>query len=628
MLRQFGVGESQIADMKRRSVKDTVGIMLKLQGVKLSQMSPDDPIKTCATRILQTVHRDIEMWERRRYRLITPTGGEVLDWLHQNSLMSVASVLSSCGLHTLELISKLTSNDIDRIWSACKLEPGGGGGGGGAPLEWIGLKLRLLLAVQELKGDGRSRKFGARLDAYTDDRGSVLSCIFSSNSCEIALSKPFFQLLVAMFGVGLIAYGTYVMAQPYTWYGGGRTRLHWSNYFIMAPLNEIGLGMLAMLISFAGRYHSPLVARRFARRMFVFSSCTSLLALLVEILQHSLHMHDPAWTWKDCVESGFLFWVVLCFLSTTLLSYLLSYRQEFFIFGIFIYGGVAQLLVAPKPIRDGGANKYVGYFLMVTSLASFSLIPLLLLLWFNLRKEASKFMSKDVAKYNKAWADVKQAFGIQDGIEAMGSRIKPHPTNQVASDPALLTSSIPNDSAHAFELLLHLTRNISRQVESEFRHHERKRKWQGLIGFLSSEEGSCRYSCSSGSLKARQVSSSIDQLFAQASSINEPIHELLSSIARQALASRSSRPRIDKPLRPLPRPVGAELTSPQRSEERIETATQRQDFEFIAGPVKQPLRTFQKCIRAYRRWEPASSFLLACFPCHPLIILGNDPLAR
>eukprot|EP00960_Hanusia_phi_P007357 209462-Hanusia_phi.AAC.1 len=126
-------------------------------------------------------------------------------------------------------------------------------------------------------------------------------------------------------------------------------------------------------------------------------------------------MQDPTWTWMKSVETGFLIWIIVCIIFSLMLSLLLRYRQEYLIFGIFIYCGAVQLLVSANPILDGGANQYLGYFLLVTSFASFAMVPILFVLWLQVRREASAFLSRDVERFNKKWKEVKEKFNLQDG---------------------------------------------------------------------------------------------------------------------------------------------------------------------------------------------------------------------
>eukprot|EP00960_Hanusia_phi_P014859 440084-Hanusia_phi.AAC.1 len=389
----------------------------------------------------------------------------------------------------------------------------------GKELETFGLRVRLSAAIEKLKDDERSHKLARRLDNYTDVRGSVLSCTFSSNACEIAISNTFFQITAALYGSGLILYGAYVMANPFLWYGE-RTTLLWANYFVMAPLNEIGLGILVVLISYSGRYKSPLVARRFAQRLFTVHMFTAVLALLVEILQHALHMQDPAWTWMKSLESGFLIWIIVCIIVSFMLSLLLRYHQEYFIFGVFIYCGAVQLLVSANTILDGGANKYVGYILFVSSFASFAMVPILFVLWLQVRREASAFLSRDVERFNKKWKEVKEIFNLEHGngaSDAVSHRSK------VAAVQVTVESARCKDDQEAFRRVLLLTRRISSIIKDEFLAQSRKDKWVSIARLVSSrfDEGR-RYSFNG---KARQRSSNIDQLFAQAASINEPIQQ-------------------------------------------------------------------------------------------------------
>eukprot|EP00960_Hanusia_phi_P039950 754158-Hanusia_phi.AAC.1 len=111
LLRSFGVKEPQLMEMRSRSVKDTVGMILKLQGIKLSRMSSEQPFTECAERIMQVVLRDVDSWRRMRFRFNTPTGVELLDWLQENSLMRVAPLLNAAGLHTLDLVARLRRED-------------------------------------------------------------------------------------------------------------------------------------------------------------------------------------------------------------------------------------------------------------------------------------------------------------------------------------------------------------------------------------------------------------------------------------------------------------------------------------------------------------------------------------
>ncbi|EKX43024.1 hypothetical protein GUITHDRAFT_140871 [Guillardia theta CCMP2712] len=551
LLRSFGVKEAQLMEMRSRSVKETVGMILKLQGIKLSQMSSEQPFTDCAERILHVVRRDIDSWRRRRFRFNTPTGVELLDWLQENSLMRAAPILNAADLHTLDIIAKLRREDVDRLWTLFSIATGVENG---TELETLGLRLRLAAAIEKLKEDERSHKLARRLDDYTDVRGSALSCTFSSNACEIAMSKVFFQVAVALYGSGLILFGAYVMANPFLWYGGGRTRLLWANYFIMAPLNEIGLGILIVYIAYVGRYKSPLIARRFAQRMFMVNSFTAVLALLVEILQHALSLHDPSWTWG------------------TPASY------------------------AVNPILNGGANKYVGDLMLVIACSYFAMIPILLVLWVRVRKEASQYLSRDVERYNERWKRVRERFNIES--LSVASEPAPH-RGKVADVQVVVDSSRCEDDREAFRRVLVLTRRISSIITNDSRALSRQDKWTNIVWLLTSHfDQSRRYSLNG---KARQRSSDIDQLFAQAASINEPVQQVLSSIVESYLATQTHEKE-----QPTSVPSPAELHATFGEEEPVKK------FEFVPGPVKQPLRSFQKCIRAYRRDVGLLTDLVRC----------------
>jgi hypothetical protein len=117
ILAKIGVDDKQIEEMRPRSVKQHLDLLLKNQGVSLAAAAAVGPLCDCARRILSVVVRCISglQAEPDSFRFRSPHGAEVLSWLQEEGLMRYNGVFARHGLHSLRTIAAMSDDNVLQV---------------------------------------------------------------------------------------------------------------------------------------------------------------------------------------------------------------------------------------------------------------------------------------------------------------------------------------------------------------------------------------------------------------------------------------------------------------------------------------------------------------------------------
>lgn len=144
--------------------------MLKQQGIKLALVEPE-PLSTAASRILDIVIRDVSSVQCRpdTYAFTRSGGSEVLDFLKDRALMSLAPALAHQGITSLRELLLLRGSELEaerrRVVQAA-VESSARPGGGGAAVDPTRTMVLLNEALEVLARDPRSGTMRQRLAAF------------------------------------------------------------------------------------------------------------------------------------------------------------------------------------------------------------------------------------------------------------------------------------------------------------------------------------------------------------------------------------------------------------------------------------------------------------------------------
>ncbi len=211
ILNKLGVCQAKIDAMQVRTVKGTVQLALRYQGLHSTEykatyghFGPPPGIafvESCAMQILCTLRSELRLWkgDTEQFCNTRPMAHEVLEFLEHNSLNSYALVFASHDIDTLAMVAALQSkhvatlnrehNEMYPLWSK---------------LCSVGAQIDLQMAVDSLKGDSLTKSLRERLNEYRDNSSSSMATITAGNAIEIIYSKAGLRVLIFCFGACLV----------------------------------------------------------------------------------------------------------------------------------------------------------------------------------------------------------------------------------------------------------------------------------------------------------------------------------------------------------------------------------------------------------------------------------------
>ncbi len=213
ILSRLGVAKGKIDRMRERSVRRTVELILRHQGIHASEykagyghFGPGPAtafVEACAIQVLRTLHVGLRVWkgDPEQFRNSRPMAHEVLEFLSDNGVSTFAAIFASHDLDTLAMVAALPSEHIQTLirehhemYPLC------------SRLGSTGAQMNLQMAVQSLQGDCRAMSLRQRLDEYRDSSSSAMAVITAGNTVEIVYLKPSLRLLMFILGAGLVTW--------------------------------------------------------------------------------------------------------------------------------------------------------------------------------------------------------------------------------------------------------------------------------------------------------------------------------------------------------------------------------------------------------------------------------------
>jgi len=489
----------------------------------------------------------------QQLQLSRPQGAELLQWMRENGLICFARVFSKNGLYSLEHVAKLDQQDCESL--TCSLESLGS----------VGKRIELQLAVQHLRGDMRAKDMNYRLEKFNDSKVPVFTAWSSLSATEIILSKVYFQTLFCFYGLLCTSQTFRSMSEPmHSWYGiTNRSTPAWCIVFLHWPCGVIK-GALWLKAVYDARYNSPHQAYLTTVLNLKAQIFQTFCQILTEIVQLLGGWHDKTepWTLHKSLTRGFLFEYFSLAPFMLVMAYLFVNRQDLIVKFMALLG-VQQCLVL-APVHLAQASMLRAFYNLASGLVFwFAYFTCTTLKW-SIKKKASRRVNGDKKKYAEQW-----------------SRLLQVPANQ-----AIVTRLIARTER--------IEQTVDREYRACFAAATMTRSWRFRSLFL---EPVGRFSFKG---KVRQQTNNFGQLFWQASSVNDHFHEFLADLLKKNLCHdlNPSHPAVshgEQQLRP-------ELRFLQRASLRGEVRVDTWDnLIFVRGPIKQPERAIQKCVRIYGR---------------------------
>ncbi len=208
ILNKLGVSQQKIEDMKGWSVKRTVELILRNQGMQASEVNAGSApfgsgpgaafIQLCAIKVLRTVQQELRMMrtDPEQFRNTRPMADEVLEFLSRNCLSSYAVVLANHDVDTLAMLAALRPKQVALLNEEHEqVYPLRGKQGS------VGGQMNLQMAVDALKNDEMTLPLKVRLDQYKDAHSSAMAALMAGNAVEMVFSKSSLRCFMLMYGL-------------------------------------------------------------------------------------------------------------------------------------------------------------------------------------------------------------------------------------------------------------------------------------------------------------------------------------------------------------------------------------------------------------------------------------------
>lgn len=484
----FGISIERLEEMQRRSVRKTVELILTQQGIQLAdEGSLHKGLTAASCKILDAVMREYRgSKEPATFEFSKPQGREVLDWLRSRSLWMYASLFAEHSIDSLFLAARLTRAEIDEVveefHNSSVLHKTG---------SRISHRLRLEVAVEDLRGQDVAKPLQQQLDEFTDKEVSNLTAMIASSGMEVALSKPLARYMMLFLGAIALA-GAYVGAESLVQSGlpniaGRDPELEYmSNYSSVIHVIVLVLaGVFAIVLHLQARFQSPMAAKRTLRRCLHFATILCTIAVVTDVVQtveyHRLYGFVDIW---------FVFFSLGFWLSMVVLMGVYYLAQRFF---ILIFLGllgswvvlVGLLMMYLDRFNYTYASNAILCLMAGGALCSFALF--LLVLYVLGERKAKLKAERLMKKYELAYNSINDSSEKQV-IERMAST----------------------------------TRQVEAVLHAEFNRYSRWKTWYHRMANKGGER--LRYMPSG---KIAQRCEDLDQLYSHATAINDTFHDMI-----------------------------------------------------------------------------------------------------
>eukprot|EP00960_Hanusia_phi_P008782 251777-Hanusia_phi.AAC.1 len=567
ILEMLGINQDQIEKMRRRSVKQTIELILKHQGIRLSDVGKNDRASEfCARKVIDIIVRDIQkvQVDPNEFVFQTPGGSEIVQWLRERSLVKLSSSFARHNFDSLHKISMLADKDFEDIFDTRSTN---------ALSITRGQLASLRIALEDLRSQGICQKYSRRLNDFRDLKTALGTAVWTTNAAEIACSKWQVQFIfIVLSGVCTKTAVDNLNGKLRYW----RTRnfgvILWVKIVWYIPF-WISNAIIFLKAAYEGRYKAPYKARKTMEAHNLRWNYLLLLGILAEVSQILTNNHERHWTLADTFSSGGLAFELLLYLPACLLTWsAIKYRQEYW---IPCWIGLAIVVTSVFVYIWKDFRTYLLMLILLLTFFALSLFYFAISLILT-TLHAKKTVGRHVPQFNTEWEKI------------LSSTIPSIDNLRETS-----TSKIENGNAIFLQKLWENTQTIEKLLESQFRStradvpiwkriHQDSNKGYGR--FTRQDKGA-----SMG--KIRQLSSDLDHLFEEASSINSVFHDFIAELLKPLQSWSEYQPRSDQSV--------GELRAHRYP-------------HLVCGPIKQPERAIEKCVRTYRRDVGCLTDLVRC----------------
>ena len=584
ILEMMGVEDREIREMKQRTVKQIVQMMLKHQGIIMtSDMAANGNIHDfLAHKIMDVIIRDIRIlqYAPSEFAFKRPGGHEVLQWLCERSLLKLSRTFAEHDVDSSLKMSQLTEIDIHDMFreevtareSSIKLRKG--------------MLTTLRAAIEELRKSKMANKYSTRLMEYRDSKTALGTAVWTSNSAEIACGKWQVQFIwICLAAIFFNSAIDNLNGKMTKWRKGEPYGvILWAKCIWYIPF-WISNGFFFLKAAYEGRYKTPHTARITLEKQIKRCIILLMLGLIAEIAQILFKQHDPEWTLDKTFSIGGIIFEIILYLPPCIVAWWsIRYRQELWIPS---WAGLGLLVgvIIPNSFFFDDAFQNPSYFILILV---FFVSVCVCFVYFGLAKQRTERIAKEKNKWRaeRFIEEWKRVVIVNEGIPAQDLPV---------SFEMVITKGPLKD-------LWEMTKSI--QVKLKNQYCESRSRVSGLRRLISTQTrtiGYDRFAVRERKTlygKFRQSTSDFDRLFEQASSLNSAVHDLLS-----------------------------DLISPLQ-EDATEQDSNSFKFEHFPclkfAPIKQPDRTIQKCVRSYRRDAGCLTDLVRC----TIIVETIDQLLR
>jgi len=485
----------------------------------------------------------------QQLQLSRPQGGELLQWMRENGLICFARVFAKNGLHSLEHVANLDQQDCENL--TVSLETLGS----------IGKRIELQIAVQNLQGDIRAKDMNFRLHRFSDCKIPLWSAWSSAAAVEILLTKFYVQIPLVFLGVFLVLRTLFAFASVCMPSYFRIASQHAPATMVMItdwPLHLVE-GLLWLVTVYEARMKCPMAARNVALFNLKLTTYHLYLQTLLEVKDVMSSCSAQTCRWDGSRGEG-LVQDLLVLPAISLISFGCSNLQPRLLLFLMIIGCYLLAVIAPiywnldrfKALLTVGVG--AALLLMCASCKCFEWVVM---------KNQRKQQEEQVQLYKREWGSQVEIEGNKE-----------------------LIARLKYDADR-------INNVITEQYRSCFASATRTGNWRFRSLFA---EPVGRFSFQG---KVRQCTRDFGHLFSEASSINDHFHEFMSELLQKkfcgGIGLSKAAMRDDKKLRER---LESLQSASMLGEVRVDGCDK---MLFVRGPIKQPARAIQKCVRVYGR---------------------------
>ena len=566
ILSMLGVDNQLIEDMKRRSVKQAVELILKHQGMVNSDMSARNQIHDFwAHKILDVIINDISSLQSAPYEFAfeRPGGIEVLMWLKEKGMLKFSRTFAKHDVDSLKRMSDLNDKDIKDIFfhnasGSCTLPKG--------------QEAALRSAIADLRSLPKSKRYSERLFEYRDSSTALGTAVWTSNSAEIACGKGKVQFVFILLAAYFLktTYDQFPDGMMTKWREKEFGVILWIKVVWYVPFWASNV-LIFIKTAYEGRYREPCTARKTLEEHNGRWNILLIMGILAEIIQILSGQHMQGWTIRDTFSWGGLVAEALLYFPACIITWwTIRYRQELWIPA---WTGIAAIMALVFAYIWRERPAFFSAVLLALMLLSSTFVYFLISKILTVSNAKTKIQAK-FEQLNQEWQNLVRANETQIPMNVSG-----------ISNTVSFSTENSQVSRGSLQTLWDLTYAVERELRSQYLA-ERARVSLHMRQIQNRNKGYGRFAVHEAGHdmlgKFRQVSSDLDQLFEQASSLNSAVQDYIADLLIPLQSSSSS------------------------------TSEFQRFPHLVNGPVKRPDRAIQKCVRSYRRDVGCLTDLVRC----------------